>query len=111
MVERRTMKKALRKTIQLWEWLADHPHCGKREWPEWEEEVENDCFLCGYAASLVDHDCYHCRACPVDWGNYRHCYDDGAPYDRWSNPDSDEDKVQAARDLVNLCKAKLRRIE
>lgn len=65
------MKKlTLRKTIklhrELWNWLADNPGEGKRDWPRWEEieaeygKIKNLCFACHYCGN-------NCLKCPFDW--------------------------------------------
>jgi hypothetical protein len=114
MPEPLTAEKALRLTIDLWEWIAKTGKL-KESWPRWQtyKDVMNKCFLCEYdslegqrqigEAYIEEGDC---RFCPLFLTFKKMCTALG--YDKYRQAQTREIRQWAAGlFLQNLKKVKL----
>lgn len=78
-----TRKKAIKLSIELWEWMAEKEERYKDDWPKWKEfgGMENNCPLCEY----VGHEGtkMNCPKCPLGWGMYGCEEADHSMYREW----------------------------
>ena len=90
-----TKEKAIELSIELWEWLAETGSEYKRDWPEWEKygKVDVNCFLCAYVRLTG------CGACPYD-EIFGWCDTNDAPYHRWYNVKTIEDRKKYAKKFL-----------
>ena len=92
-----TKKKALDKSIELWEWLAE-TGAYKHKWPKWEQygEMENDCFLCEYQEfhRLKGNLCN----CPLADSEHSGCY--AYAYKKWEKAKSPQALKKYAREFL-----------
>lgn len=90
---------------EMWTWLSENPDKGKRDWPGWKKQdrrEENDCFLCGYVATLPNDDCYFC---PIDWGITTWCMDEmpnDSYYVLYENAKTNAHRALYAKIIANL---------
>jgi hypothetical protein len=92
-----TAKQAKEETLLVWRYLAEHPEIRhKTDLPKeiWNkiEGYENYCPLCEYTEVDGDGECSDCvlYCCAVD----------GSSYDRWCYADYEEQRIEAAREIV-----------
>ena len=117
-------KTALKKSIEMWEWLVEHPDKDKIDFFIEknlfdEDRPWADCYLCEYCNTIVEEHT-HCELCPVDWINngkynirYR-CEKTGSPYKNWKNSwDSwgDADRTKYAKEVAELLKKSLNNLD
>ena len=82
-----TKKRAIEKSIELWEWLAETGEEWKKEWSGWDgAKAFNDCFLCEYTLGLssfvFDLECK--EYCPLAKGKRQfQCDKTTQPYHHW----------------------------
>lgn len=71
---------AVRKTLKMWRWLANHPGMGKLEFLDTIPPLDwpgNDwCYLCDEWGK------FECDGCPLD-SELTHCALDHSPFERW----------------------------
>ena len=94
-----TKQKAKDLTIEVWQYLADHPEIAcKRDLP-WEilEAVIRCVSQCPLCEMFRDEDCV---GCPL--GN---CEDAGSNYWNWYNAETDEDRKKYAQAILCVVKA------
>ena len=111
-------KTALEKSIEMWEWLVEHPHKGKLDYFA-DKNIERipwvDCYLCEYCNTVHEED-LHCEMCPVDWtgkGNYKaryRCEHSNSPYKAWRDDESGNE-VEYAKKVVELLKNSLNNLD
>ena len=97
---------AKRLALKLWRYLRDHPEVrskydvpviGRRVF-----ELRGGCPLCEVYNTDKGSTCSD--GCPL-WGDNKGCMDDNAPYNRWRNAFTEEDRAKAAGDLVKQIEA------
>lgn len=80
-----TREEAIQKHRKMWNWMADNPGTGKRDYLERydpESKLISDCYLCEYVYVEKHHDC-DCKYCPVEWPSGRRCYAVNELYEIW----------------------------
>ena len=114
-------KTALEKSIEMWEWLAEHPNKEKADFFAEKNLFDEDrpwaeCYLCEYCNTVqIDHT--HCEICPVDWtgnGNYDvryRCEKAGSPYEDWKKSYDGSDCAKYAKEVVKLLKKSLNNLD
>ena len=111
-------KTALEKSIEMWEWLAEHPHKEKLDYFADKNIGEipwADCYLCEYC-NTVQEEHTHCEMCPVDWtgnGNYEaryRCEHSNSPYKAWRDNESGNE-VEYAKKVLDLLKNSLKNLD
>lgn len=125
-----TKRESILLTIKMWEILANNDYDSKEEAFEHLKVPKDDrplygCYCCEYVkqqGGLTMNPKYGyakltCSMCPI-WGPDKCCEDDGAPYERWTNPthycgeEADYSYLRGqAQAIVNLAKEKLREID
>ncbi len=118
-----TKIEALKKSLEMWEWLAQNPtppsaYLNKGEYLEkicgltFEDYPINGCFLCEYCHKhgLV----VHCEECPVQWTSLAqsrtgilYCQRRGSPYECWRMASSKELKQKYAGEVADLIRTAL----
>ena len=90
-----TLKEAVAKSIELWEWLAktgkDKEDYFKLKEIDGFNRPQCDCYLCESVSV--------CQNCPLN-----SCCDDGEPYDNWNRSDTYRDRRKYAQALVDQLK-------
>jgi len=102
-----TERKAIGKSIELWEWLAETGEYDKEDWDGWEDygEAKDECFLCEYAiqksgTDMVQGELGRCVACPyyIKYGGK--CFKNDTPYVHWDEADTKKDKIKYAKQFL-----------
>ena len=102
-----TLKEAVDKHRQLWNWIADETKKIKKPASKHanpmvqEDHPDNDCYMCEYVGKSS------CENCPLQWGNKQQgcCDNHSSPYYRWvreKNLMTFSDASNLARQIANL---------
>ena len=93
---------------KMWNWLAENPKKGKKDWPGWEhhnddvfnKKEEDHCFLCGYVSAEPDKGCSHCL---LDWVVTYKCSDNDSYFEKYHCDFLTlEDRAKYAEIIANL---------
>jgi hypothetical protein len=89
--------------VELWNWLAEHPHDEKEDWPSWKEigeEYGNEnsyCFACILAGDTnARRNSTGCQACPMP---KEYCDMKGSIYSRWREAETGHDRSSLAESM------------
>ena len=81
MASKLTKKDAIKKSKELWTWLAE---TGKRkeDWDGWKKygKMRDNCPLCEYKKQVDDSKV--CKSCPY-FLKFSYCFLDDSPFDNW----------------------------
>lgn len=107
-----TKKRAIKLTLELWQWLYDNPDKGKSDWPEWEynggqyECLPTDCFCCEWVFRVTKTTCSACPLSPL-WGISCTDLSEGNVYRLWGKATTQKDKKKYAKQIVDFCEKEL----
>ena len=104
---------AVKKTIEMWEWLIDNPTKHKLGYliqSRYRKWHQTECFLCGeWNNGIID-----CEdddtVCPLDNDIGKQC-DHDSPFAGWCFVDQKAAKIRNAQIIVDLCKDWLKKYE
>lgn len=113
-----TREEAIKKTRNMWNWIADKTLERKMIVDKWNYFRENgidfddmpscDCYLCEYGKQYGRYDT-KCKYCPLkftSWGESFGCLNDDSPFYKWDSlmAGFDDYKIAAkyAREIANL---------
>lgn len=122
-MEKLTKKTALMECLEVWSQLAKS---GDDDKPAYAENFENRCPCCEYVCQQDPmqrdaikcgsdmperNDRYSLNLCPLSslWPNG--CCVDGSPYVRWQMGGTEEERKQAAQEIVHGCEIELSEIK
>lgn len=99
-----TRRKAIKWSIELWQWLAETGSDVKKDWPGWkrktfqDEHITLDCFLCKKYYKI------ECIGCPLKIKEKGCCREDNKahPYVKWFNANFEEERKEAAKNMVKI---------
>lgn len=64
-----TKQEAVEKFRTQWAWVGEEPGRRKEDWPDLEDDVAENCYLCEY----VNQQGLKCGECPIQWPPYDVC--------------------------------------
>lgn len=104
-----TKKRALKLTIELWQWLYDNPKSEKRYWLGWRKNkgrytAVGDCFACEYAFRSLKK--VGCDKCPLLQLWPDGCMENTSPYIQWTKTRDIELRKKYAKSIIDFCKGK-----
>jgi hypothetical protein len=101
LTNKNTEIEAVRLTLSMWTWLAEHPDCGKKAWPDYEPGLHQDCHLC---EEWFDQSIGDCTKCPLKEASER-CNDasTGNLFGRWVNTTGHK-RAQAAFGIAAIAR-------
>lgn len=98
-------KTALKRCIELWDWLADNLDKEKYNWPGWEKygKADLECWTCQYTLER-NLPCEQCLLAEL-WPYKRSCMDKRSLYRRWADYGlSSRIRQNAARKIADHCR-------
>ena len=103
-----TKKRALKLTIELWQWLYDNPDYEKCDWPGWwrnggSYDAVCNCFACEYAFNSLKGSCFKCPLLPLWPGG---CIEETSLYCQWTKTKDRELRKKYAKSIIDFCKGK-----
>jgi hypothetical protein len=106
-----TLKECYSQMRDMWQWLADNPGKGKKDYfieHYLPQNIISLCYACEYASVLhLRQLVVVCRNCPCLELWPRKCYLSPSPFQIWDkNGASKEQKRVAAQEIADFCKQK-----
>ena len=95
-------KTALKRCMELWDWLAKNPLCTKQEWPGWNGygEAALWCWACEYGRKYA----LACASCILINLWPRECMHPSSPYVKWNDATDPLDRKKYALEIANYCR-------